>query len=208
MLALVLALSAFAPVPAYAAAKKVTVEVESPKKGVGLSGARLDAHVKGAVRLTVRYGGKDVSAKASYKSSRPGVISVGKGGRLSVKKGGKATVTVSYKGVSEKLKVTVGKHRWKAHRAYKTINYIRYRCACGTLLPEVEEKNCPECRRTYVWGLYGFCQCKKMAHLDSCKDGYKPQIKVKTKKKVKYTDYYRCSCGMKKAGEPEPKDEY
>lgn len=208
MLALVMALSSFAaPMPAQAAAKKITVEVKSPKKGVKLSGSKLNAHVKKAVQLTVKYGSKDVSAKASYKSSNPAVVSVGKGGKLAVKKDGKAVVTVSYKGTSKKLNVTVGKHSWKAHKAVKTINHLRLRCGCGKLLPEIEEKDCPICRRTYVWGYMGLCQCKLMAHVDNC-DSTLPATRVRTKKKVKYIDYYQCSCGMKKKGEPEPKDEY
>lgn len=210
MLAFTLVLSSFAaPMPAQAAAKKVAVEVKSPKKGVKLSGSKLNAHVKKAVQLTVKYGSKDVSAKASYKSSNPAVVSIGKGGKLAVKKNGKAVVTVKYKGTSKKLNVTVGGHSWKAHKAVKTINHLRIRCGCGKLLPEIEEKDCLQCRKTYVWGYLGLCQCKQMAHIDNCDKAFdKPHVKVKTKKKVKYIDYYKCSCGMKKAGEQEPKDEY
>lgn len=111
VLAFTLVLSSFAaPMPAQAAAKKVTVEIKSPKKGVKLSGSKLNAHVKKTVQLTVKYGSKDVSAKASYKSSNPAVISVGKGGKLAARKDGRAVVTVAYKGTSKKLNITVGKH--------------------------------------------------------------------------------------------------
>lgn len=45
-LAVVIALSAFAPMPAYAASKKVAVEIKSPKADVKLSGTKLAVHVK------------------------------------------------------------------------------------------------------------------------------------------------------------------
>ena len=206
-LAVVMALSTFAPMPAYAASKKMAVEVKSPKKGVKLSGTKLAVHVKKPVRLVVKYGGRDVSAKASYESSKPGVVSVSKNGRLSVKKNGRAAVTVKYKGTAKKVTVTVSKHKWKAHKASKVINGIRYRCGCGEMLRDIEEKYCKECQVSYVFGYLGLCQCKRMEHYDNC-TSEKPYKQVKCKKKVKYTDYYQCSCGMRKAGEPEPKDEY
>lgn len=60
----------------------------------------------------------NVTSKARYKTSDKRVISVSKTGKLTAKKNGTATLTVKYKGISKKIKVTVAnRHTWKKHIA-------------------------------------------------------------------------------------------
>ena len=73
-LAVVIALSAFAPMPAYAASKKVAVEIKSPKAGVKLSGTKLAVHVKHTVPLRVR---RDAAGdRGKILQGMPGVLCV------------------------------------------------------------------------------------------------------------------------------------
>lgn len=61
------------------------------------------------VQLKVKYGKKNVTKKAKYKTSNKKVISVSKRGKLTAKKTGTSTITVKYKGKTKKLKFTVKK---------------------------------------------------------------------------------------------------
>ncbi|EOS43362.1 hypothetical protein C810_03850 [Lachnospiraceae bacterium A2] len=185
--ALVMAVSASVPTPVHAAGK-MTLKVESPKKGVKLSGSKLKLHVKKSTQLQVRYNGKAVTTKAKYKSSNPKVVSVNRNGRLAVKKNGMATLTVKYKGMSKKLKVTVGGHNWKAHKKTKTVVYTRLRCNCGADLCTMSEDEMDEHMINHILN----------GEMTNCwPEDYE--------EKVTYTDYYYCECGAKKAGEPEPR---
>lgn len=185
--ALVMAVSASVPTPVHAAGK-MTLKVESPKKGVKLSGSKLKLHVKKSTQLQVRYNGKAVTTKAKYKSSNPKVVSVNRKGRLAVKKNGTATLTVKYKGMSKKLKVTVGGHNWKAHKKTKTVTCSVWRCQCGVDLCTMSEEEIREHRINHILN----------GEMTNCwPEDYE--------EKVTYTDYYYCECGAKKAGEPEPR---
>ena len=185
--ALVMAVSASVPTPVHAAGK-MTLKVESPKKGVKLSGSKLKLHVKKSTQLQMRYNGKAVTTKVKYKSSNPKVVSVNRKGRLAVKKNGTATLTVKYKGMSKKLKVTVGGHNWKAHKKTKTVVYTRLRCQCGVDLCTMSEEEIDEHMINHILN----------GEMTNCwPEDYE--------EKVTYTDYYYCECGAKKAGEPEPR---
>lgn len=185
--ALVMAMSASVPTPVHAAGK-MTLKVESPKKGVKLSGSKLKLHVKKSTQLQVRYNGKAVTTKVKYKSSNPKVVSVNRKGRLAVKRNGTATLTVKYKGMSKKLKVTVGGHNWKAHKKTKTVVYTRWRCNCGADLSVMSEDERDEHLMEHV---------RNGKMMNYWGEDYE--------EKVTYTDYYYCECGAKKAGEPEPR---
>lgn len=103
-LALAVAFSVVAPMNTSAAAKKnITVAM----KGVKISKGKATLTAKKEVRLTVKYKGQNVTSKASYKSSRPKIVSVGKKGKLTAKNQGKCTITVKYKKMSKKLNLTV-----------------------------------------------------------------------------------------------------
>ena len=204
-LALAMAIPVVPAVPAQAAAKKVTVSVKSPKSGVKRSGSKLTIHGKKAVRLTVKSGKSNITSKASLKSSSPKVISVG--GQLVPKKNGKATVTVKYKGISKKLNITVAGHSWKAHKKTKTVNMLGMKCNCGKVILD-EKKYCEECSKYSAYcRTYGYCCCKAAEHTRNhiLKGEPSNYQNISVPKKVKYIDYYQCSCGAKKKGEIEPK---
>lgn len=198
MAALFVAMAVAEPVPAQAAAKtKITVKVKSPKKNVALSEAKLTAHTKTPIQLTVKApvtktATGNVTAKATYKTSNKKVVSVSRKGKLTVKKNGTATITVKYKGTSKKIKLTVAaKHNWKAHKKTKTVKVYYERCNCGAKF-------------------YGDdCDEKLEEHSINHILNHEPSNWwcEYENKKVTYTDYYHCTCGARKAGEPEPKDE-
>lgn len=223
-LALLMAVSMAAanPMPAQAAAKKMTVKVASQKKKAAISGKTLNILAKTSVKLAVKSpvtkAGKktvvkDVTAKAKYKTSNKKVVSVSRKGVVTAKKNGTSTLTVKYGGKALKLKVKVNmnhKHNWKPHK--KTVTVKRYvaRCNCGELLPEPEKKDCAECKRLgRKCADDGWCHCKRIAHslqhtLNGEPDNYWYAYEYW---KVKYVDHYTCECGMTKAGEPKPKDD-
>ena len=204
-LALIMAIPVLPAMPAQAASKKMTVAVKSPKSGVKLSGSKLAIHNKKAVQLTVKSGRSNVTAKASLKSSSPKVISV-RGGQLVPKKNGKATVTVKYKGTAKKLNITVGGHSWKAHKKTKTIDISGIKCVCGKVVT-LEKKDCERCKKYSYCGKNGWCCCKQSEHTRNhiLKGEPSNYYLISVPKKVKYIDYYKCSCGAKKKGEAEPK---
>lgn len=207
-LVMVMALATPAPAANAAAKAKMTVKVTSPKKNVKLTGALLTVHGKKSVRLNVKCGGRNVTAKAKYKSSNTRVVSVKKG-KLTVKKNGGAVITVKCNGVTKKFKVVAGNHSWKAHKKTKTVKRNVMRCNCGIILSDLDEqKYCEKCVKECIQPKNGYiCYCKSNEHTinhvlngepSNCYSDYDT-------KKVTYTDYYHCTCGAKKAGETEPK---
>lgn len=153
----------------------------------------------------------DVTAKAKYKSSNKKAVSVDKKGKVTIKKNGNAVITVKYGGAAKKLKVASGSHKWKAHKKTKTVGYYVNVCNCGVVLSDLEEhKYCEECVKRCVQPKTGgpICHCKARKHsFDHLNKGEPSNNWEEIRyKKVTYVDYYYCDCGVKKAGEPEPKD--
>ena len=223
-LALLMAVSMAAanPMPAQAAAKKMTVKVASQKKKAAISGKTLNILAKTSVKLAVKSpvtkAGKktvvkDVTAKAKYKTSNKKVVSVSGKGVVTAKKNGTSTLTVKYGGKALKLKVKVNmnhKHNWKAHKKTVTVRKEIARCNCGAILPELEKKDCDFCKKNnLICADYGYCCCKQRAHArQHIKNGEPDNYWYEYKyQKVKYVDHYTCGCGMTKAGEPKPKDD-
>lgn len=223
-LALLMAVSMAAanPMPAQAAAKKMTVKVASQKKKAAISGRTLNILAKTSVKLAVKSpvtkAGKktvvkDVTAKAKYKTSNKKVVSVSGKGVVTAKKNGTSTLTVKYGGKALKLKVKVNmnhKHNWKAHKKTVTVRKEIARCNCGAILPELEKKDCDFCKKNnLICADYGYCCCKQRAHArQHIKNGEPDNYWYEYKyQKVKYVDHYTCGCGMTKAGEPKPKDD-
>ncbi len=191
-LTLAITLAGTAPsMPAQAAAKNITIKVNSPKKGAKLAKTKLTVHGKTAVQLKVNQGAKNVTAKAKYKSSNGKVVSVNRKGRITVKKNGTATLTVKYGGRTKKLNITVAGHNWKAHKKVKKVWALRSRCACGA------DRSAMSYKENYEHDLM---------HCDTHTAGnYHDEYYTLN---VKYTDYYTCSCGTKKKGQPEPENEH
>lgn len=220
-MALIVMMAGTAPMQTQAAARKITVKVKSPKTGADLYKNKLVILGKKKTQLSVKcittkkvkriasmveVDGKiqpwyvmdeksataDVTSKAAYRSSKPKVVSVNKKGKLTVKSYGSATITVKYKGMSKKLKVTVKKnhkHSWKAHSKVKKVLAMRTRCACGALRDGMSYEEEYE---------------HDLMHAETHTDGnyWWEQYPLN----VKYIDYYICSCGARKKGQPEPKD--
>lgn len=178
-LAMVMMVTLTMPTAASAATKKtLTVMMKNTK----ITKNKIGMEPKKTSRLTVKYGGKTVTAKATYKSSNKKVVSVAKGGKLTAKKNGTATITAKYKGLTKKLKVTVHAHQWKAHYATKTVKETVIKCNCGATFDVGDSE-----------GQYNHT----LAHLiagewDNC-------WFETVEKEVKYIDYYHCDCGAKKA---------
>ena len=209
-LALLMAVSMAVPTPAQAASKKVEVKVNSPKKGYTLRKATLKLHTKKPVQLTVRQNGKNVTAKASYKSTNKRVLQVNRKGKVTVKAQGAATIIVKYGKTKKALNVRVAKHNWKPCKKTVKVRKGIVRCNCGAILPELEKKDCDFCKKNnLICADYGYCCCKQRAHIrqhlfNDEKTNYWYAYEYQ---KVKYVDHYTCECGMTKAGEPKPKDE-
>ncbi len=184
-LTLAITLAGTAPsMPAQAAAKNITIKVKSPKTGAKLKGTKLTVHGKKTVQLTVKQGAKTVTNKATYKSANKKVITVSKNGKLTVKRNGKAAVTVKYGGRTKKLNITVAGHNWKAHKKVKKVWASYVICNCGEILTEQNHES---------------HMTNHLLNGEQNNYFYKYHIL-----NVKYTDYYVCSCGAKKKGQPEP----
>lgn len=139
----------------------------------------------------------DITKKATYKSSRPKVVSVNRKGRLTAKSSGTATLTVKYAGKSKKLKVVVKKnhkHQWKAH--WKTVTLVgKYTyCSCGHILPDEHNKE-------FIEHIWSHNKNRETGKKDEVGGNY---IYAPCYFKLKYIDYYKCGCGSKKAGLAEP----
>lgn len=208
ILMLLMTVSITAPLPAQAASKKVEVNVKSPKKGYVLRKAALKLHTKKPVQLTVKQNGKNVTAKASYKSTDNRVLQVNRKGKVTVKAQGTATVIVKYGRTKKVLNVRVAKHNWKPHKKTVKVRKGVHYCSCGATLPDAEKKDCDICKKNERVP-YGYCVCKRLAHRDRhLRNGEKTYFLYGYEyQKVKYIDHYTCECGMTKAGEPKPKDE-
>ncbi len=209
-LALLMAVSMAVPMPAQAASKKVEVKVKSPKKGYTLRKATLKLHTKKPVQLIVRQNGKNVTAKASYKSTNNRVLQVNRKGKVTVKAQGTATVIVKYGKTKKTLNVQVVKHNWKPHKKTVTVRKWVTRCNCGAIMPEYEKKDCDICKKNnYMCADNGYCCCKQKAHtMQHLLNGENTNYWFGYEyPKVKYVDHYTCECGMTKAGEPKPRDD-
>ena len=209
-LALLMAVSMAVPTPAQAASKKVEVKVNSPKKGYTLRKATLKLHTKKPVQLTVKQNGKNVTAKASYKSTNKRVLQVSRKGKITVKGQGAATVIVKYGKTKKALNVRVAKHNWKPCKKTVKVRKGIVRCNCGAILPELEKKDCDFCKKNNLMCAdNGYCCCKRHAHIDQhLRKGENTNFWYEYKyQKVTYVDHYTCECGMTKAGEPKPKDD-
>lgn len=85
-----------------------TVEAAA-KKSVTVSVSTKKLAPKKSAQLKVKYGKKNVTKKAKYKTSNKKVLVVNKKGKITAKKVGKATVTVKYGKKTKKVKFTVVK---------------------------------------------------------------------------------------------------
>ncbi len=85
-----------------------TVEAAA-KKNVTVSVSTKKLAPKKSAQLKVKYGKKNVTKKAKYKTSNKKVLTVNKKGKITAKKVGKATVTVKYGKKTKKVKFTVVK---------------------------------------------------------------------------------------------------
>lgn len=131
---------------------------------------------------------ENITSRATYKSSRPKVISVDRRGRLTAKSYGSATLTIRYGKLSKKLKVTVEKnHKHNYKPRWKTRAVMAYGEVCN--------------------------RCKGFAY-DLKYHTYNHLIRNEFGSNwwigyylinVKYINYYECNCGLKKTGQPKPK---
>ena len=85
-----------------------TVEAAA-KKSVTVSVSTKKLAPKKSAQLKVKYGKKNVTKKAKYKTSNKKVLTINKKGKITAKKVGKATVTVKYGKKTKKVKFTVVK---------------------------------------------------------------------------------------------------
>lgn len=143
LIALMLTITAIPPTAASAAtAKKITVTASKTK----LSGKKMTLTAAGTSQLTVKYNGKKVTSKATYKSSNKKVATVSKKGKVTAKKKGSCTITIKYKTKSYKLKLTVTakpaahthSYTSKVTRAATctTAGVRTYTCSCGASYTE------------------------------------------------------------------------
>lgn len=138
---------------------KVSMEVRSKNHSCVVK--TLKAKQKGYV--VVKYGGKTVKSKITYKSNNKKIATVSKKGVVTAKKAGKCTITVKYKGKVKKLKITVKGaagdtsnktdkdkdkttedkkhvHNWIAYYYTKKVQRVGvHRCNCGYMLILVPE---------------------------------------------------------------------
>lgn len=183
LVAIVLATS-LTPVTASAATKKsLTVTM----KNVKITKNKTGIEPKRTSQLTVKYGGRNLTSKATYRSSNKKVLSVTKNGKLTAKKNGSATLTVAYKGMTQKLNVKVHNHSWKKHYATKTVKETVIACNCGAIFYTATEEGKKE--YYYHAGNHLLAGENDTWHSDT------------VEKKVKYIDYYYCTCGARKEAE-------
>lgn len=203
VLALVAALSVGGAAPVQAAGKEVSVGVERKSGVMPTIDGKVTAHGVKGIQVTVTSGGRKVTAKATFKSSNPKVASVSRKGKITVRKNGKATITVKYGGVTKKLRLTAGKHKWKAH--HETVRIRRSTSTCRVCGAKFET-----CSLEYVDGQLKFVRNDTkhnqmhLARGEQC--GMLPQ-KI-WYQKVSYISHYSCSCGEWKKGEPVPKSTF
>ena len=101
---MIMLMSVSVPTSVSASAKK---SLAVTMKDIKISKNKATIKQNQTTRLTVKYKGKDVTLKASYKSSNPKVVSVSKKGKITAKKKGKSVIKVKYKRISKKLTLTV-----------------------------------------------------------------------------------------------------
>ncbi len=193
-------LSTANPMPAMAAGK-MTVDVKTPKKNVKATAKKIVIHTKSPVQLKVKYAGKDVTRKATYKANGKAIRV--KNGKITAKKNGTAALTVKYKGMAKKFNIVMSNHNWKAHKKTKTVTKTIARCNCGANLTDlVEKKYCKECQETCIGAKEnGLCYCKEIEHsMNHILNGEPDNWWSETiEEKVSYVDCYTCACGAKKA---------
>ena len=99
IMTIVIAVLTMMPNTAEAASKNpLTVSVNAKKLAV-----------KKSAQLKVKYGKKNVTKKAKYKTSSKKIATVSKYGKIVAKKTGKVTITVKYKNKTRKVKLTIVK---------------------------------------------------------------------------------------------------
>lgn len=113
LLAAIMVLSAMVPNNACAAGKSkkaIAVTANNAK----ITKNRFSLTATGTSQLKVTYAGKNVTKKATYKSSNKKVATISKKGKIDAKNVGSATITVKYKGKTKKLslKVTKPYYEW------------------------------------------------------------------------------------------------
>lgn len=148
------------PVPAYAASK-LKVTVTTPETA-SLKGKTLTT-IKGTqCKLKVKYGKKNVTKKAKYKSSKKSIFTVSKKGVIKAKKKGRAYLTIKYKKKKIKYKVTV-------------INPIYVEPIksfddkpCNHSWKKTKTTTAPTCQKTGV-DLYTCSKCKKTKNVTTSK---------------------------------------
>ena len=101
-------------------------------KDTRLKNNKMTLGKKDKAQLTVKYGNKNVTSKAIYKSSNKKVATINKKGRIVAKKNGTTIITINYSGTHmldlgivrlkikekarpQKIKLTVHKHTWKKY---------------------------------------------------------------------------------------------
>lgn len=186
--------------PVQAASKKIDIRISQATESVTFSNKKLIVHTKGRVQLIVNMGGENIAKKATYKSNKPNIVSVDKNGRLKAKKNGNATITVKYNGVVKKLKITAGKHKWKAVKRTKKIRDCMTTCNyCGATFQTYSLKK--------VNGLWSHVRNDREHYEEHIRKGEPAGVTDKLYyKKVTYIHHYECTCGDRKAGDPEPQD--
>lgn len=123
MLAIVMVISAMTSNTAYAVGEKV---IAVSVKGAKTFGGKLNITAKKKYQITVKYAGKNVTNKATYKTSNKKIAIVTKKGKITALKQGSCTIKVKYKGKTKNIKLkvikkTTHKHVWKAHKTTKQV---------------------------------------------------------------------------------------
>ena len=210
LLMAVMVLATLTPNTAEAAKKKpkktLTVETYGWKHYYGNKASVSDTQMGSFV---VRYNGKRVTEKAKYKSSNKKVITVKKDGFMYLKKLGKSTITIKYKGMTKKIKITVTKPKFRVGKCGETADYTKTPVVLkelrgyGEYTPESQSVSTDDIRRfcTYKSSDPSVVSVSKTGALTAKKNG-KARITITIKKKYKV--YYNV---IVQAKVPETKPE-
>lgn len=216
--ALVMAVSTFAPTPVQAAGK-MTVKVASPKKGVKLSGTKLNVYTKTSVQMNV----KAPVTKTEKKIVR-WRLEFGQYKWVPVYKKVEKTVNAdvtakaTYKTSNRKVVSVSKKGKVTAKRSGTATLTVKYKGTVKKLRVTVSlnhKHNWKAHKKTKTvvyWRWRCHCGVINPSPEHSINHIYNGEMTNKYsedyEEKVTYTDYYYCECGAKKAGEPEPKGDY
>lgn len=220
--ALVMAVSASTPTPVQAAAKKMTLKVASPKKGVKLSGTKLNVYTKTPVQMNV----KAPVTKTEKKIVR-WRLDFGQYKWVpvyeKVKKTVNADVTAkaTYKTSNRKVVSVSKKGKITARKNGTATLTVKYKGTVKKLKVTVSlnHKHNWKAHKKTKTVTYTRWRCHCGADLSTMSDEERREHSRNHilngemtnhwgedyKEKVTYIDYYYCECGAKKAGEPEPK---